>query len=128
MYGYSYYYYPTIPGYYGYYPPYPHYLRTYPPVDTKTFSSSVKNFRILMGQGSRLLDKLAEASFETKMMTAAQQGKQAEVDQLIKSIGLSVPVNTEYTPTGIKFILSTPVPPGGFNSCCSLTVFMKWGQ
>lgn len=115
-----------LPGYYRYYHHYP-YVRAYPSVNTKIFSHSVQNFRVLMAQGSLLLDKLGEAAFETKMMTAAQQGKQAEVDTLIKSIGLKVPVKTEYTPTGIKFILFTPTQSGEFGSCCSLSVFMKWG-
>lgn len=123
--------YPNYPlpiyGYPGYYHHWSYY-RTYPPVDTKMFSSSVQKFRILMQQGSILLDKLAEASFETKMMTAAQQGKQAEVEKLIRSIGLKVPVTTDYTPTGINFILSTPASSGGIDSCCSLTVSMKWGN
>lgn len=132
MYRYSHYY-TAIPGNFSCYPTYPPHspypvFRSYPPVDTKTFSTSVKNFRLLMEQGSILLDKLAEASFETKMMTAAQQGKQVEVDQLIKSIGLTVPVTTNYTPSGIKFILTTPVTPGSFESCCSLVVSMKWGN
>ncbi|NMD69654.1 hypothetical protein HHO41_05090 [Bacillus sp. DNRA2] len=126
MYGYPQYH-PSIPNYYGFYTPYPIY-RTYPPVDTKVFSSSVKHFRLLMEQGSILLNKLAETSFETKMMNAAQQGKQAEVDQLIKSIGLKVPVTTHYTPSGIKFILALPAAPGSFGSCCNLTVSMKWGN
>ena len=116
-----------IYGYPSYYHHYSYY-RNYPPVDTKIFSSSVRNFRLLMQQGSILLDKLAEASFETKMMTAAQQGKQAEVEKLIRSIGLKVPVTTHYTPTGINFILSTPPSSGGIGSCCSLTVSMKWGN
>ncbi|WP_435559971.1 hypothetical protein [Neobacillus sp. LXY-4] len=118
---------PTVPGYFHGYYHYP-YPRTYPPVDTKTFSSSVQKFRILMEQGSILLAKLGEASFETKMMTAAQQGKQAEVEKLIKSIGLRVPVTTQYTPSAIKFTLQTPPEPNNFNSCCSLTVSLKWGN
>jgi hypothetical protein len=126
MYDYPYYY-PPLPHYNGY-NPHLHHYRTYPPVNTKLFSSSVQNFRLLMSQGSILLDKLAEASFETKMMTAAQQGKQAEVDKLIQSIGLKVLVTTKYTPSGINFILQTPPAPGSFGSCCTLTVAMKWGH
>jgi hypothetical protein len=119
--------YQWIPRQYGYYPliPFP---RTYPPVDIKSFQSSVQSFRLLMQEGSRLLGKLAETKFEKLIMTAAQQGKQAEVDNLIKSIGLKVPVTTTYTPTGVRFTLHSPPAQDGFGSCCSLTIFLGWGQ
>ncbi len=112
---------PAYPSYYPIYPPH----RVYPSVDTKIFASSVKSIRLLMGQGSILLDKLAEASFESKIMTAAQHGKQKEVDKLIKSIGLKVPVEAQYTPTGVIFTLQSPA--NQYNSVSSLTITMKWG-
>lgn len=96
-------------------------LRVFPIVNTKVFSSSVHSFRFLMAQGSILLDKLAESSFETKIMNAAQQGKQSYVDNLIKSIGLKVPVTTQYSPSGVTFILHSQT------NCCSLSASMKWG-
>jgi hypothetical protein len=101
--------------------------RTYPPVDTKIFASSVKSFRLLMEQGSILLDRLGNLAFAHKMMTAAQQGKNAEVDRMIKSIGLKVPVTTKFTPTGVNFILSTDTSQNHSVNCCSLTIAMKWG-
>jgi len=115
-------------------PPYPAYLvnypvpRTYPPVDTKIFEDSVKSFRLLMAQGSILLDRLGDVAFARKVMSAAQQGKNAEVDHLIKSIGLKVPVVTKFTPTGVNFILSTQTTQLEPINCCTLTVAMKWGQ
>ena len=115
---------PMQPAYPSYYPNYPQY-RVYPTVDTKIFASSVKSIRLLMGQGSILLDKLSEASFESKIMTAAQHGKQKEVDNLIKSIGLKVPVQAEYTPTSVRFTLQSPA--NQHNSVSSLTITMKWG-
>lgn len=127
MYDHNYYYYsyPYLPGYPNYY--YMNYPqpRVYPPVDTKKFASSIKSVRLLMEQGSILLDKLAEASFETKIMMAAQTGNKSEVEKLIKSIGLKVPVTTQYTPTGVKFILQSVAGPA---NCCSLTVSLMWGN
>jgi len=102
--------------------------RTYPPVDTKLFAGSVKSFRLLMEQGSILLDRLGNLEFSRKVMSAAQQGNNAEVDRLIKSIGLRVPVETKFTPTGVNFILSTQVTQAQPINCCTLTVAMKWGH
>jgi hypothetical protein len=113
-------------------PTYPRYFinhplpRVYPPVDVKIFSQSVKSFRLLMEQGSILLDRLGDAGFAQKMMAAAQQGKKVEVDHLIHSIGLKVPVNTKYTPTGVNFELTTQANQNTPFSCCSLTISLKW--
>ena len=115
-------------------PPYPPYMasypipRAYPPVDTKIFAGSVKSFRLLMEQGSILLDRLGDPSFAKKMMSAAQQGKNIEVDQMIKSIGLKVPVITKFTPSGVNFNLTTQTTQQHPQNCCTLTVAMKWGQ
>lgn len=111
-----------------YFNPYNSFHRTYPPVDTQIFSASVQNIRLLMEQGRHLLDKLAESAFETKIMTAAQQGKHQEVDQLIQSIGLKIPIETKYTPSGVNFILRTPSTTNDPFNCCSLTIGMKWGR
>jgi hypothetical protein len=114
--------------------PYPTYIanhqtpRTYPPVDIKMFGSSVKTFRILMEQGSILLDRLGDAGFAYKMMNAAQQGKNVEVDTMIKSIGLKVPVTTKFTPAGVNFILTTKANQNQPVNCCTLSVAMRWGM
>jgi hypothetical protein len=81
-----------------------------------------------MDQGSILLDRLGDLNFARKMMIAAQQGKKAEVDQLINTIGLKVPVETKFTPTGVYFELTTQPNPKYPASCCTLKVFMKWGN
>ena len=102
--------------------------RSYPPVNIKIFEGSVKSFRLLMDQGSILLDRLGDQEFAGKMMSAAQQGKKAEVDQLINTIGLKVPVATRFTPTGINFQLIAQTDPNKLISCCTLTVHLKWGD
>ena len=129
MYYYPYQYptYPPMPVY----PPqmvYQPYLRSYPPVDVKIFEGSVKSFRLLMDQGSILLDRLGDLDFARKVMSAAQQGKKADVDHLISSVGLKVPVQTMFTPSGVNFELMSHPNPATSGSCCTLKVFMKWGH
>ncbi|MEC1526157.1 hypothetical protein P9D43_29650 [Neobacillus niacini] len=124
-----YYHYPypqqaAYPGYHYHYP----ISRQYPQVDVNVFTKSIKSYRLLMAQGSVLLDRLGDAGFDVKLMTAAQQGNQAEVDRLIKTIGLKVPVKTRYTPTGVTFELTTQPAPGSYMHCCTLTVQLKWGN
>jgi hypothetical protein len=112
-------------------PVYPHYYpmaRQYPPVDVKVFTKSIKSYRLLMDQGSILLDRLGDPDFDVKLMSAAQKGNKAEVDNLIKTIGLKVPVETKYTPTGVTFELATQPEPGSQMSCCTLSVHLKWGN
>lgn len=115
-------------------PPYPvytmnyHIPRTYPAVDPTIFSASIKSFRLLMTQGSILLDRLGNLQFARQIMTAAQEGKHHEVNRLIQSIGLKVPVKTTYTPTGVNFELIAQSHPNIPNSCCTLTINLKWGR
>jgi len=101
--------------------------RSYPPVDVKIFVNSVKSFRLLMAQGSILLDRLGDLGFARKMMSAAQQGKKADVDHLISTVGLKVPVITTFTPSGVIFELTTQPNQNNPASCCTLKVSMKWG-
>lgn len=115
---------PVYPEYYFY----PSITRQYPQVDVNLFSKSIKSYRLLMAQGSILLDRLSDEGFDIKLMSAAQQGNNAEVDRLIKSIGLKVPVKTNYTPTGVTFELTTPTSQSSPISCCTLSVHMKWGN
>jgi hypothetical protein len=115
---------PAYPVYY-FYPPV---TRQYPQVDVNVFSKSIKTYRLLMDQGSILLDRLGDEGFDVKLMTFAQAGNKTEVDKLIKTIGLKVPVETKYTPTGITFELTTHADPSSPMSCCTLSVHMKWGN
>ena len=101
--------------------------RSYPPVDIKIFEDSVKSFRLLMDQGSILLDRLGDLGFAREMMSAAQQGKKADVDRLISTVGLKVPVITTFTPSGVIFELTTQPNQNNPASCCTLKVAMKWG-
>ncbi|MEH7274266.1 hypothetical protein V7125_11605 [Neobacillus vireti] len=102
--------------------------RQYPQVDPNVFKKSIKTYRLLMDQGSLLLDRLGDPGFDVKLMTAAQQGNNSEVDRLIKSIGLKVPVKTIYTPTGVTFELKAHTDPHAPPNCCTLRVELQWGS
>ncbi|WHY01529.1 hypothetical protein [Neobacillus sp. DY30] len=119
--------YPQQPAYPGYHYHYP-ITRQYPPVDVNVFTKSIKSYRLLLSQGSILLNRLDDKDFDVKLMTAAQQGNQAEVDRLMKTIGLKVPVKTTFTPTGVNFELKTQPDPSSQMTCCTLTVNLKWGN
>lgn len=80
-----------------------------------------------MEQGSILLDRLEDSNFAYKVMDSAQKGDKARVDKLIESIGLRVPVSTQYTPSGIIFTLYSKATQHTPSSCCNLTISMKWG-
>ena len=102
---------PVYPNYHNNNPNYHPIPRQYPQVDVNVFKKSIKSYRLLMDQGSILLDRLGDSDFDVKIMSAAQQGNNAEVDKLIKSIGLKVPVRTKFTPTGVTFDLTAHADP-----------------
>ncbi|MBM4760982.1 hypothetical protein [Bacillus sp. B15-48] len=104
--------------------PYHHY-RQYPPVDETTFIQSVETIQIIARDASTILNKLSDRTFAHQLMTAAQQGNQNEVNRLMNSIGISSQVNTSFTPTGIELKLQNSTANG---QCCTLTMFLKWGN
>ena len=114
------------PYYYYPYPPLemnrqPH----YPSVDINILSHSVKAFQKIASESSIILKKLSEPDFARSLMNAAQMGNQKEVDQLIKSIGVSTPITTTYTPTGVLLTIHAQA----LNTqCCTMTMFLKWGD
>ncbi|MDP4083307.1 MAG: hypothetical protein Q8934_01685 [Bacillota bacterium] len=100
----------------------------YPKVDTKILKSSVKSFRDLMRQGDVLLDHLEDSIFAYKIMDAAQKGNRHQVESLVKSIGLKVPFTVQYNPTSVIFTLYSKATPYTPDSCCNLTISMRWGE
>ncbi|RFU67854.1 hypothetical protein [Bacillus sp. V59.32b] len=99
------------------------YRSEYAPIDISLFSSSVHTFQLLMQQSRILLERLRDPAFEKQLMGFAQQGKQSEVDLLIRAIGLQVPVKTTFTPSEIIFSLRDSV-----SECCILTFAIRWGN
>src|SRR4051794_17348550 len=54
---------PQHPVYPNYYPDYHKIFRQYPQVDVNVFTKSIKTYRLLMNQGSILLERLGDAGF-----------------------------------------------------------------
>lgn len=102
--------------------------RTYPPVNLNILKDSVHTFPLLMEQGRILLNHLSNDTFARRVMRAAQEGKHGEVNRLLHSIGLKVPVDTRFSPTGVRFELIAPPKPNTLESCCSLTFGIQWGR
>ncbi|MGK0701536.1 hypothetical protein CHN50_15625 [Priestia aryabhattai] len=96
-----------------------------PPVDTSIFSHSVNSLQKIVLESSVLLKKLADPKFSQTLMTAAQAGNHKQVDNLIKSIGISTPITTKYNPDGLLLIM--PAQSEG-KECCALSMFLKWGE
>jgi hypothetical protein len=97
----------------------------YPPIDTAIFGHSVSSLQKLALESSTLLKMFADPSFSHNLMKAAQAGNQMKVDSLIKSIGISTPVTVKYNPDGI--LLTMHAQARG-SECCTLTMFLKWGE
>lgn len=117
MYCYPVYY---IPYYYQpYLPP-----RQYPPVDPTQFFESANEMKMLMQDASVVLDRMADSrEFTEKVMSAAQESKTDEVEQLIKSTGISSDVEISFNPDALKleFIAMTHGA-----ECCRLLVTIRW--
>jgi hypothetical protein len=97
----------------------------YPPVDVSIFSHSVIAFQKIANEAITILRKLADPQFAYSLMAAAQVGNKMEVDRLIKSIGTSTPVTAQYTPSGI--LLTIHAQAQG-SQCCTLTMYLRWGD
>lgn len=98
--------------------------RQYPPVDISTFEKSVEAFqKTTFADARTILNKLSEREFAYKLMSLAQQGKQQEVDRLIKTIGTTAPVTTQYTPDGVRLTIHAQAQ--GVH-CCTLSMFLRW--
>lgn len=72
-----------------------------------------------------VIEKIAEPKFSQTLMTAAQAGNHIQVDNLIKSIGISTSVTAKYNPDGLLLIM--PAQSQG-EGCCTLTMFLRWGE
>ncbi|RSK28414.1 hypothetical protein EJF36_16925 [Bacillus sp. HMF5848] len=99
---------------------------SYPEVNPDLFNQSAIAMQKLMKEASLVLKKIADSKqFAMKLMSAAQESNLAQVDELIKSTGISSKVDTSYTPDGIKLKLSSKA---GDTDCCHLTISMRWRQ
>jgi len=111
------YFYPSFP------PTYSH--RQYPEVDDTTFLQSIETFQKISKDASVILNRLSKREFADQLMRAAQQGNKQEVNRLMNSIGISSPITTKYTPTGLELTIRSNVQG---SQCCTLTMYLQWGK
>jgi len=99
-------------------------IREYPPVDPTLLSQSAQEFKKLMKEGSKVLDKLADSKeFDEKLMYAAQESNLKEVKRLIESIGVTADLDIQYDPDGLRLTFISQVQN---MNCCKLTMALRW--
>lgn len=96
----------------------------FPPVSIERLNTSAHNFQKLMRQADLLISKIVTSNeFAFELMEAAQLSNQKKVEKLILSTGISLKLETNYTPTGILIDLDNSEDGGG---CCNLLMSLKW--
>ncbi|MBB6445148.1 hypothetical protein [Bacillus benzoevorans] len=94
------------------------------PVDGSVLSQSANQTKKLMKDASKVLDKLAQSKeFNAKLMAEAQASHKAEVEKLIRSIGVTSDLAVRYTPDGLRIQFSSAIE--GYD-CCKLTISLRW--
>lgn len=97
---------------------------SFPPVNPGHLNDSANESRKLMVEASKLLDRLATSKdFATALMEAAQRSETAEVERLIRSIGITSRVDVKYNPDGLHVEFKAEV--GGVE-CCRLVIALRW--
>lgn len=121
---YPYYYLP--PGYEPYYTPslpVPDY-RQFPPVDVGGLTYSAQQFQKLMEQAGLLINTINRShQFAIELMNAAQVSDRKKVIDLIRSTGITIKMETKFTPSGIQITLDNSEMEGG---CCKLLIALRW--
>ena len=97
---------------------------SYPAVDTKRLTTSAQRFQELMEQAKLLIDKIISSNeFSYELKTAAQLSEKKKVEELILSTGITIKVETKFTPTGIQINLKNSDEGVG---CCDLLMTLNW--
>lgn len=97
---------------------------SFPPIDTKKLHSSAENFQEIMREARLLIDKIVSTpSFASELMDAAQLSNQRKVEELIASTGVTVKIETTFSPTGIQIEFDNSELGGG---CCKLDIGLLW--
>lgn len=96
----------------------------FPPVDTRHLYTSAQGFQELMREAGLLVNEIVNSpEFAYELMNEAQQSNKKKVEALIASTGVTVKVNTKYTPTGIHIEFDSSKNEGG---CCKLNMGLLW--
>lgn len=96
----------------------------FPPVSTKRLNTSAQRFQELMKQADLLTDKIVTSNeFAHELMNAAQLSNTKKVEELILTTGITLTIETKFTPTGISVTLANSEVEGG---CCNLLMTLHW--
>ena len=96
----------------------------FPPVDTKLFNKSAQKYQELMKQTGLFVDKVATShQFANNLMEAAQLSNKEKVNELILSTGITIKVETHFTPTGIILVFDNAETEV---DCCNLRMVLRW--
>ena len=113
-----------VPGYGFFYPPSVPVHRQFPPVDVGGLTDSARQFQKLMEQAGLLINSINRSrQFAFDLMNAAQLSDEKRVNELIRSTGITIKMETKFTPTGIQIILDNSEMEGG---CCKLLIALRW--
>ncbi len=77
-----------------------------------------------MKEANKLVEKISTSKeFAYELMNEAQLSNADKVEELIKSTGITLKVETSFTPTGIRIKLDNAEIPG---RCCQLAMLLHW--
>ncbi|QUW23847.1 hypothetical protein JSQ81_01860 [Sporosarcina sp. Marseille-Q4063] len=77
-----------------------------------------------MQQANKLVEKISTSEeFAYELMNEAQLSNTKKVGELIKSTGITIKVETSFTPTGIHIKLDNSEVQG---RCCQLAMLLHW--
>lgn len=95
-----------------------------PSIDTELLNASAHKFQELMEQANFLVMKIMQShEFAYKLMEAAQLSNKEKVKELIASVGITLKVNINFTPTGFHIGFSNAEFEG---RCCELKMALQW--
>ncbi|MCG7346017.1 hypothetical protein MHZ92_18040 [Sporosarcina sp. ACRSL] len=116
---------PVQPGYIAMPTPAPQNRGTqFPPVNIRKFDVSAHRFKEVMDQANRFIGALiASDDFARRLMDAAQQSNQREVERLVRSTGVTIKYQINYTPDGLRIDFTNR---DAEHSCCTLRMALNW--
>ena len=98
-----------------------------PQINTDTFVESAREINSLLREAVLLSNQIIQTNLGKKLMEAGQKSDTAELQRLLREIGITQDVKITYTPHSVSFT-STPVTsgPGGLKT--TLTMKLIWNE
>lgn len=104
-------------------PPY-YYYRPLPEVNPDLFVKSSKQMQLLVRDADKVISKMANSTdFSKRVMSLAQESKNNEVKELVKTTGVTNIPDIDFNPDGIFFDFSASI---GGTECCHLIIKLRW--